>query len=63
MLPASGTSCTEFVCTGSVEKKMVLTRICSTTLVLTEYGDVAMSRKIEVKQKDQRNAPPKSFSF
>lgn len=62
MLPASGTSYTEFVCTGSVEK-MVLTGICSTTLLLTAYGDVAMSRKIKVKQKDYRNAPPQKFFF
>lgn len=51
MLPASGTSGTEFVCTGSVEKA-ILTRICSTTLLLIGYGDVAIGRKIK-KQKNK----------
>ena len=60
MLPASGTPCTELVSTGSTEK-VVLTRVCSTTLLLMAYGDVPVKdhkqKDQKVKEKGDRNAP------
>lgn len=60
MLPASGTSCTELISTGSV-KTLLLAKVCSTTLLLMVDGDVAVKHRKQkdqkVKQKDQRNAP------
>lgn len=60
MLPASGTSCTELIPTGSIET-VVLTGVCSTSFLLMVYGDGAVKdhkhRDQYVKQKDHRNAP------
>jgi len=64
MLPASGTSCTELISTGSVEK-VVLTGVCSTILLLMVYSDVAVKdhkqKDQKVKQKGHRKAPRKSL--
>lgn len=64
MLPASGTSCTELIPTGSIET-VVLTGVCSTTFLLMVCSDVTVKarkhRDQHGKQKDHRNAPWKSL--
>ena len=56
MLPASGTSCTELIPTGSIAK-VVLTRVYSTTFPLMVYGDVAVKDHKEERLKCETERP------